>query len=497
MTSATRRPTPAADSRAANLEALARLGHDYLAIESRPSTAGFVTWLGETARSDQPDRQGDAVELATFHAAKGLEWPVVHLAGLEQGLVPIGHARTDDDLAEERRLFYVAITRAEQELRLHLGPEPHLRRAHRGPHRLALPRRRSSWPPRRCATAPCRPTGPPTWPPSGRACASSPPGPAGRATRRGGPAARPAAPELDAAGQATFEALKAWRSRQAKAAVGARLRDLPRPGAGSRWPRPGPRSRGRPAGRAGHRRGQGATLRRRDPGHPGRARGILNPMRFATEQRFAADLADRAGAVHRPRPLPHPRRACPRSARPRWSTTGRRAPACASGSTSASPATCPRAALAVIDPTKLTWIEQLDFDLDRATATHAGCVPDHYADRLTCSGRYTYLADGDRAHPARLDGELKVRMPLVGGKVEGALVSGLREHAAAEQALIAARLAELTPGRRARATAQRARRSRSACSRWALSSANRPKSMLMNRPSASAHSRSAPSASVA
>ncbi len=109
---------PAADSRAANLEALARLGRDYLAIESRPSTTGFVSWLGETARSDQPDRQGDAVELATFHAAKGLEWPVVHLAGIEQGLVPIGHARTDDDLDEERRLFYVAITRAEQELRL-------------------------------------------------------------------------------------------------------------------------------------------------------------------------------------------------------------------------------------------------------------------------------------------------------------------------------------------------------------------------------------------
>ncbi len=94
--------------------------------------------LPRVAPRDDPGRparrQGDAVELATFHAAKGLEWPIVHLAGLEQGLVPIGHARTADDLAEERRLFYVAITRGRAGAALHLGREPHLRRACRGPH---------------------------------------------------------------------------------------------------------------------------------------------------------------------------------------------------------------------------------------------------------------------------------------------------------------------------------------------------------------------------
>ena len=52
------------------------------------------------------------MELATFHAAKGLEWPVVFLAGLEQGLMPIGHAETPEAQAEERRLLYVAVTRA-------------------------------------------------------------------------------------------------------------------------------------------------------------------------------------------------------------------------------------------------------------------------------------------------------------------------------------------------------------------------------------------------
>ena len=105
-----------ADERRANLDALLQLARDYAGIDASPTSAGFSTWLTNTTRADQPDRQGDAVEITTFHAAKGLEWPVVHLAGLEQGLVPIGHARTGEALAEELRLFYVAITRAEREL---------------------------------------------------------------------------------------------------------------------------------------------------------------------------------------------------------------------------------------------------------------------------------------------------------------------------------------------------------------------------------------------
>jgi DNA helicase II / ATP-dependent DNA helicase PcrA len=74
--------------------------------------------LAATVRDDDGAGRSDAVDVATFHAAKGLEWPIVHLAGLERGLVPIGHARTPDAHAEERRLFYVGVTRAERELRL-------------------------------------------------------------------------------------------------------------------------------------------------------------------------------------------------------------------------------------------------------------------------------------------------------------------------------------------------------------------------------------------
>lgn len=70
-----------------------------------------------------PPTEADAVDVATFHAAKGLEWPIVHLAGMEQGLVPISRAQTSAEIAEERRLLYVAITRAERELHCHWASE--------------------------------------------------------------------------------------------------------------------------------------------------------------------------------------------------------------------------------------------------------------------------------------------------------------------------------------------------------------------------------------
>lgn len=60
----------------------------------------------------------DAVRVATFHSAKGLEWPVVHVAGLEEGFVPDIHATGAAAIAEEQRLLYVAMTRATR--RVHL-----------------------------------------------------------------------------------------------------------------------------------------------------------------------------------------------------------------------------------------------------------------------------------------------------------------------------------------------------------------------------------------
>jgi DNA helicase-2/ATP-dependent DNA helicase PcrA len=104
------------EERQSNIGAVVRLAREYLALEPSPTGAGLVSWIRSTLRSGDGDRSRDAVDIVTFHAAKGLEWPIVHLAGLEDGLVPIGHAKTPPAKAEERRLVYVAITRAGREL---------------------------------------------------------------------------------------------------------------------------------------------------------------------------------------------------------------------------------------------------------------------------------------------------------------------------------------------------------------------------------------------
>jgi DNA helicase-2/ATP-dependent DNA helicase PcrA len=106
---------PAADRRAVLAE-LVRLGREHLAVDPNATVDGFLAWLTTAVGTDAGDTRADAVDLATFHAAKGLEWPVVFIAGLERGLVPIGHAKTDPGIDEERRLLYVAVTRAEEEL---------------------------------------------------------------------------------------------------------------------------------------------------------------------------------------------------------------------------------------------------------------------------------------------------------------------------------------------------------------------------------------------
>jgi DNA helicase II / ATP-dependent DNA helicase PcrA len=106
----------AVDDRQANLQQLARLAHEFTKLDPSPSAEGFLAWLSATVRADAPDGAGDAVTLTTFHKAKGLEWPVVFVAGLEKGLVPIGRATSPEAEDEERRLLYVAITRAADEV---------------------------------------------------------------------------------------------------------------------------------------------------------------------------------------------------------------------------------------------------------------------------------------------------------------------------------------------------------------------------------------------
>lgn len=95
--------------------ALYRLAEEYASECAGDGTAAslpkFSARLVERATAGD-DVSLDTVTLSTLHAAKGLEWSHVHLLGLSEGLLPIAYARSDEQIAEERRLAYVGITRA-------------------------------------------------------------------------------------------------------------------------------------------------------------------------------------------------------------------------------------------------------------------------------------------------------------------------------------------------------------------------------------------------
>ncbi len=101
------------------LQALVSLADDLdaerAAAGGRASLADLVADLDERAAAQHAPTV-DGVTLATLHAAKGLEWDAVFLAGMSEGLMPISLAETDAAVAEERRLLYVGVTRAREHL---------------------------------------------------------------------------------------------------------------------------------------------------------------------------------------------------------------------------------------------------------------------------------------------------------------------------------------------------------------------------------------------
>jgi hypothetical protein len=88
----------------------------------------------------------------------------------------------------------------------------------------------------------------------------------------------------------------------------------------------------------------------------------------------------------------------------------------------------------VIDPRRLSWVEHSTHDLAARTVRYR-LVPDHYADRLQSSGSCSIEPNGDGS-VRTVSGRLRVRARVVGGAVERAIVSGLREHLAAEVAVV-------------------------------------------------------------
>jgi DNA helicase-2/ATP-dependent DNA helicase PcrA len=107
------------EDRMANLDELITAAHEFDASHPEPTVQEFVAEITLASPIDRWDENTGAVTLMTVHAAKGLEFPVVFIVALEEGLLP--HSRAKDDraeLEEERRLFFVGITRARRELYL-------------------------------------------------------------------------------------------------------------------------------------------------------------------------------------------------------------------------------------------------------------------------------------------------------------------------------------------------------------------------------------------
>jgi DNA helicase-2/ATP-dependent DNA helicase PcrA len=107
-----------AEARIENLMELVSAAREYESREADATLAGFVDRLSLLSEADEAEGATDArVWLMSMHAAKGLEFPMVVVAGMEEKLFP--HARSvesDEDVEEERRIFYVCITRARERL---------------------------------------------------------------------------------------------------------------------------------------------------------------------------------------------------------------------------------------------------------------------------------------------------------------------------------------------------------------------------------------------
>jgi DNA helicase-2/ATP-dependent DNA helicase PcrA len=107
------------EGRIENLMELVSAAREYETREAEPSLGGFVDRLSllSDVDKDQGQKSDPKVMMMTLHSAKGLEFPTVVLAGLEEGLFPHSRSREDEaELEEERRLCYVGITRARRQL---------------------------------------------------------------------------------------------------------------------------------------------------------------------------------------------------------------------------------------------------------------------------------------------------------------------------------------------------------------------------------------------
>jgi DNA helicase II / ATP-dependent DNA helicase PcrA len=109
--------TPEAIARWENIQELLSAVSEYAQAQEEATLENFLQEVSLVSDVDRWDDRSNAVTLMTLHSAKGLEFPVVFIAGLEEGLLPIYNSYVEQkDLEEERRLLYVGMTRAMEKL---------------------------------------------------------------------------------------------------------------------------------------------------------------------------------------------------------------------------------------------------------------------------------------------------------------------------------------------------------------------------------------------
>ncbi len=147
------------EERMENIQEFRASARDYLHLGRTESLTAFLESVSLVADVDSMEDRADAITLITLHQAKGLEFPVVFMVGMEEGLLP--HSRSVDDpvqLEEERRLCYVGVTRARERLYLLRA----FRRGFRGGSEPGTPSRFLLDIPQKLLAAPAQPKRPST-----------------------------------------------------------------------------------------------------------------------------------------------------------------------------------------------------------------------------------------------------------------------------------------------------------------------------------------------
>ena len=194
-----------------NLEELVRVAREYDATAPEGGSLGeFLQQIALLADADTIRDDEGLVTLMTLHNAKGLEFPIVFIIGLEDGVFPHSRAIEEGNVEEERRLAYVGLTRAMRDLTLTLRPPAQLVRRPVARRPLALPRRDPARADRPAGRAP---------PPASRRRAASPPGRAPPPPRRRLGRAAAARSSAWATTSSTPRSARAWSRPPSRAGI--------------------------------------------------------------------------------------------------------------------------------------------------------------------------------------------------------------------------------------------------------------------------------------